>query len=60
MPDSKETQPPLKSFTYKRSKSVGERMIGIMQKVMNEVDNTEAKNSINKEEGISNASILTL
>ncbi len=35
-------------------------MIGIMQKVMNEVDNTEAKNSINKEEGISNASILTL
>ena len=60
MPESKEIQPPLKNYTYIRTKSVGQRMVPIMEKIMNEVDYYESKGFRERDEGLTNVSMLTV
>lgn len=42
-PEFREGQAALKTYVYKRTKSVAARMIWAMQKVMDDIDNQELK-----------------
>lgn len=57
LPELRDGQAALKTYTYKRTKSVAARMVSAMQKVMEDIDNQELKG--NREETSRNYSTLS-